>query len=402
VRVIWATRHLPHRGVGGGALAEWELIRAVSRTNEIVVVSGGTPPGSAVAELEALGVRCEGVAWSRRHLPPTRLQLVAHLAGGAAPVAVWEVEPCAAALAGAVADLQRRWAADLVQIWPGEMATVAAVAEAPSALLLADCYTRQARRERAAATALRHRLMWSLEARKAERWERRVYRGASAVACVSPVDAEALTALVDRPIDVVPLPVGEEWFAPADVARGEDVVFVGALDYRPNVDAVEHLAAGIWPKVREALPGVRLHIVGSNPVQAVRDAAARCGAEVHANVADVRAWYWSAAVAISPVRLGSGTRNKILHALACQAPLVATAASVEGIGCVHGEDLLVADDAASFATAVVRSLTDRPAAEARAARGALVASRYRAEHAGVVLERFWAAAGRGDRCESSS
>jgi polysaccharide biosynthesis protein PslH len=385
--VIWATRHLPHPGHGGGAVAEFEFLRAASRANEITVVSGAVPRGSSTtidgADVEVIGVGTPvGTA-------PSRRRLLAHLLFGSSPLPVWEAEPCAAALADGVAELERQRGADLVQVWPGEMAVVATAARAPSAILLADSYTRQAEREHAVAVRLRHRLLWAVEGRKARRWESRTYRFASALACVSPVDAEELAEMTSRRVDVIPLPVGDEWFVAPDGGRGDDVVFVGALDYRPNVDAVCWLAEDIWPRVRVLMPLARLHVVGRNPTAAVRAAVARVGGALHADVQDARPWYWRAGVVVSPVRLGSGTRNKVLHAFACRSPLVATSASVEGVPCRAGVDLLVADDAESFARAIVATVTDRQGASARAERAVDVASAFRAEMSGLALGRFW-------------
>ena len=324
-----------------------------------------------------------------RPVPPSRLQLLSHLVFGTTPLPVWEAEPCATAVADAVADVERRVSVDLVQIWPGEMAVVASAARAPSALLLPDCYTRQARRERSEAETVRHKLLWRTEIGKARRWESLNYPRATALACVSAVDAEELGRLAGRALDVVPLPIGDEWFAaPAD-ERGTDVVFVGALDYRPNVEAVRWLADAIWPLVRVARPAARLHIVGRSPVTGVRDAVERCGAELHADVPDTRPWYWRAGVVVSPIRLGSGIRNKVLHAFACGAPLVATAASLEGIDCAGDVDVLVADDAPGFARAVVDSLARPEAARDRARRALGIARRHRTEHSVAALERFW-------------
>jgi polysaccharide biosynthesis protein PslH len=389
VKVLWATCHRPDPTGGGGAVHEFELVRAAARTHEVVVVSTGVRPGERLPELTAIGVETVGVAWPGPRPFGSRAAVLKRLATQATPSVVWRMEPAAAALSHAVAEYEEGHRVDVVSVWPSEMGAVAASTVAPSSLILADCYTRQAERELQQSRAIRHRVYWSFEAKNARRWEAATYARASAVACVSPLDAEVLVRLIGRDIDAVPLALADDWFSPPAQPRGADVVFVGALDYRPNVEGVRWLADEIWPRVAAALPSARLHVVGRNPVADVVDAVHRCGAELHADVPDVRPWYWQAGVAVSPVRLGSGARNKILHAFACGAPLVSTSASIEGLNCVPGRDVLVADDAASFAEAVVATLSDTQGAVARAGHASELASGYTSRHAGDALQRLW-------------
>ncbi|HEY2429243.1 MAG TPA: glycosyltransferase [Acidimicrobiales bacterium] len=406
MKVIWATRHRPHPAHGGGAVAEYEVIRAAARHHELVVVSGGLDPGGPAPELDALGVEHVGVAWEPLPHPPNRAALLRHVATGREPLVVFQVQPCAAAVSRAVADLEASRPFDVVSVFPGEVAPVAGTTRAPSALLLPDCYTRQARRELAEATAWRHRVRWGFEARTTERWEREVYPRASALACMSVVDGPVLEELTGRELDLIPLPVGDEWLEPASMARDLDVVFVGALDYRPNIEGLRWLAREIWPRVVAASPSTRLHVVGRNPVPEVREAVAACDGSLHADVPDVRPWYWRARASISPVRLGSGTRNKILHAMACGAPLIATSASIEGIGCTDGRDLLVADEPAAFADAILGTLTDGLAAGARAEHARHVVRRHAGDQVTAAVDRFWERAAAEPRrpgpCGSSS
>lgn len=389
MKVLWATCHRPDPNGGGGEAHEFTLIREASRTHQLTVVSSAVAPGEAPAYLTELGVDVIGVAGSPRPVP-NRAGLLGVLATSHMPVTVWRHTPCAAALHIAVAEAERRVRPDLVQVWPSEVASVASVPAAPTALLLTDCFTRQAIRERRMATTRRQQLLWALELHNARRWERSAFSAPSALGCVSATDAAALAELTGRPLDIVPVALGDEWFEPPAVPRSPDeVMFIAALDYRPNVDAALWLARDIWPLVRERVPGAILHVVGRNPVTEVRRAIADCGGELHPDVPDVRLWYWRAAVALSPVRLGSGMRNKILHAMACGAPVVTTTASAEGIGGRDGFELVHADDPREFAAAVEGLLTDRRSAQALADRAGLLARSYTSAAVVAALERLW-------------
>jgi glycosyltransferase involved in cell wall biosynthesis len=172
------------------------------------------------------------------------------------------------------------------------------------------------------------------------------------------------------------------------------------LDYSPNIDAVEWFTTSVWPHVVADLPTARLEVVGRSPVARVRDAVAAAGAELAADVPDIRPHYWRASVAVVPLRHGSGMKNKVLHAMACGSPIVATSVAVEGIPVQHGEHLLVADDAAAFGAAVIETLRHPEQAAARAVRARRLVEDFRPSAIGPSLGAWWertAAAGRGDK-----
>lgn len=397
MRALWATSHMPDPDRGGGAAFEYELLRHAAGRHEVVLLSAardGPVPG-AVARL---GIEVHRVAWAPMRRPRNRPEMLWRALTVRMGIVGGITGPCARALSDGVVGLEREQRFDLVHVWPGEMAEVASVCRAPSAVFLTDIHTRQRRRERAQADSLRQRLITAVELRKVRAWEQRAYPKAAVLATVTELDAAALHELTGRQACVVPLMIGDEWFEEPTCARGDDLVtLVGALDYKPNVDAVGWLADDIWPRVRATNPGARLRIVGRNPVDEVRRAAAQAGAELLADVPDVRPHYWSAAVVVAPIRLGSGMRNKILHAAACGAPQVATTTAIEGIGLRPGEDLLVADDSKTFARAVGQALDEPDPARLRAAGAVEAVRRYRPGEVAAAFDRFWESAAAGMR-----
>ncbi|MGH9247386.1 MAG: glycosyltransferase [Acidimicrobiales bacterium] len=397
MHVVWAGLHRPDALRGGGWTHAYELLREAARRHRVTLVTG-VAPGDDGSDLEALGVELVPVTWARRPPPRSRLGLLARAAAGPGTVGFWEVAPGTDAVARAVAAVEATERVDLVSVFAGEIAPVASTARAPSALLLTDSYTRQGQREVAAASRLRHRLLYALEAGHARRWERTRYRHASALACVSESDAAVLRALTRMPVDVVPNPLGAAFFAPPDRPRRPGLVsIIGALDYRPNVDAVTWFVTDVWPQVLAAAPGTTLRVVGRNPVEDVHAMLNQRSVELQADVADIRPAYWEAAVVVVPLRLGSGVKNKVLHALACGSPLVGTSVAFEDIPVQPGDHVLVADDAPALARAVLAALADPPAAAERAARALPVADAYRADRVADLLDRFWERAARQPR-----
>lgn len=140
------------------------------------------------------------------------------------------------------------------------------------------------------------------------------------------------------------------------------VVFTGAMDYWPNVDAVTWFARDVLPRLAERWPALRFVIVGRSPTPAVHALAGE-RVVVTGTVADVRPYLQHAAVVVAPLRLARGIQNKVLEAMAMARPVVASAACAGPIEAVEGRELLAASDAAGFAEQVAVLLADRRLAE---------------------------------------
>lgn len=216
--------------------------------------------------------------------------------------------------------------------------------------------------------------------RRLEAVEREIARGYSRVTTCSRFDAAQLAArTIDARIGVIPNGVDCAYFRPVATqpSDADTLIFTGALWYRPNVDALRFFLATVWPRVRARRPEARLRIVGARPNDEVRAMAGYPAVSVFGSVPDVRPYLAESAAAIVPLRLGSGTRLKILEALATRRPVISTTLGAEGLELEHGRDLLLADRADDFADAVVRLLEHPEEARALAAAGqATVAQHY--------------------------
>jgi sugar transferase (PEP-CTERM/EpsH1 system associated) len=130
------------------------------------------------------------------------------------------------------------------------------------------------------------------------------------------------------------------------------VLFVGQMDYRPNIDAVTYFVDKIFPYIRDKYPEVRFVIAGRNPTSKVKRLAARRGVVVTGAVPDVHPYLMGSSVVVAPFRISQGVQNKILEALAVGKPVVSTSRPAEAINAVHGETLLIADSPEEFAQCV--------------------------------------------------
>lgn len=154
-------------------------------------------------------------------------------------------------------------------------------------------------------------------------------------------------------------PAGD--FEPRPPAVAPTLIFTGAMDYRPNVDAVLWFVEQVWPQVRAAKPDARFLIVGAKPSPEVRKLDRHDGVTVTGRVDDVRPYIAAADVAVAPLRIARGIQNKVLEAMAMAKPVVATGAAFEGIDAMPGEHLLVEEAPPAFAARIL-ALLDNPAA----------------------------------------
>jgi glycosyltransferase involved in cell wall biosynthesis len=198
-----------------------------------------------------------------------------------------------------------------------------------------------------------------------------------------------MSQLGDTPIRVVPNGVDTEFFRlGTEAERPLELLFTGAMNYAPNADGVAHFCAEILPRIRAVVPDVSLSVVGRDPPPRIQSLA-RGGVTITGTVPDVRPWMNRAAVFVVPLRVGGGTRLKILEALASGRAVVSTSLGCEGLDVKHGDNILVADTPAAFADAVVRCLRDPGLRRELGARGrALVEQRYRWDAIGLGLSRF--------------
>jgi polysaccharide biosynthesis protein PslH len=156
--------------------------------------------------------------------------------------------------------------------------------------------------------------------------------------------------------------VDTAYFTPATGGeRRAHLVFTGSMDWLPNEDAMVHFVREILPLIRRAEPDVTLSIVGRAPTPAVQRLAHEAGVEVTGRVDQVRPHIAAASVYVVPLRIGGGTRLKIFEAMSMAKAVVSTTIGAEGLPITHDRDIVIADEPARFADAVVRLIRDEDA-----------------------------------------
>ncbi|HVL88849.1 MAG TPA: glycosyltransferase family 4 protein [Actinomycetota bacterium] len=278
--------------------------------------------------------------------------------------------------------------AEPIEMEPCLRACAEAVPSARTMMGWIDVVSTNIRRQTERDRGLPHRLHARREFARMVRLERRVAQSVDARTCVSSGDRAALEALTGRPFVLAPNGVDTALFAPRGGAINDrQLLFVGPLSFPPNRDAINWFAHEILPH----LGGVTLTVAGEPA-----GFAAPQGVGLAGRVTDVRHMMARAGAVVVPLRSGSGTRLKILEALAMGKAVISTRIGAEGLEVQHDRDLLLADDPRAFADAVRRVLGDATLRARLGANGrALVERRYRWQDTVRAVEA--ALAGEGAR-----
>jgi len=178
---------------------------------------------------------------------------------------------------------------------------------------------------------------------------------------VSPPEKQLLKSLNSQlSVSVIENGVDTEYYQPlCETPTSNTLLFVGTMRYAPNVDAVLYFCQEIFPLIQHQLPDVKLFVVGHHPKPEICQLAANKNIIVTDYVPDVIPYYQQSLLSIVPLRAGGGTRLKILESMALGRPVVSTSLGCEGLEVVDGEQIMIADTPAKFASKTIQLLTDK-------------------------------------------
>ena len=193
-----------------------------------------------------------------------------------------------------------------------------------------------------------------------QRYERVLSPMFDAVTCTSDIDAAVFQRYcAEETIEIIPNGVDVTHYQPDFTSESPaHLIYIGSMDWYPNEDAVAFFTDEVLPRIQEKVPDVQFSIVGGNPSARVQKLAEREGIVVTGRVPEIKPYFAEATVFVVPLRIGSGTRLKILEALAMGKAIVSTSVGAEGLDLKDGEEIFIADEPIAFADAVTRLLTD--------------------------------------------
>jgi glycosyltransferase involved in cell wall biosynthesis len=189
---------------------------------------------------------------------------------------------------------------------------------------------------------------------RVKEFEKRAAQRATRAFIVSSIDQKMIGS--DK-VSVIPLGVDDQhFFKRTDACENSVVIFTGNMNYKPNVDAVLWFYLNCWDRLKHELPECRLVIAGANPASSILALRSDKAVTVTGRVPSIATLLNAARVSIAPMQSGSGMQNKILEAMACGVPVVATMLGLGDIKAQVGSDLLLADTAESFVDGVLSLL----------------------------------------------
>lgn len=367
MRILFLTPQLPYPPHQGTTIRNFNILKRLAARHEIHLLSFGLSTELADSPLTDYCHRIELAAPPSRSLIQRAVEtIVSPLPDMARRLASPEMAEKYTALVSANPY-------DVIQIEGIEMAPywLADSVLQPMASVVFDDHNAEYVLQQTAYKADRWRLtrlhaaLYSyIQWHKLVRFERNLCVRAGHVVAVSEHDADALHALDNliQPV-VIPNGVDIEYFAPTHDARAHDenplsIVFTGKMDFRPNVDAATWFAQEILPAIRREFAAIQVGFVGQKPSPPVQALSALPGVTVTGWVPDTRPYISDAAVYAVPLRMGGGTRLKVLEAMAMGKAIVSTRLGAEGIDYVRDRDLIIADHPDEFARAVIGLLRD--------------------------------------------
>lgn len=367
-RILWLTAYLPHLGRHAGAGRMYQLLSRLTRDYRVTLLSflETDDEREFLPEVEGL---CEHVTVMRR-TPAPRWQIF--------PYEPFD-EFLTPQMEGAFQKYLENYEYSLIQLEYTQMGCYADKALGIPTLLtkhevdFAAC----ARRARLA-PGFWGKVRWFYNYLQVLDREIKILRRCDAAICMTDSDAEVLGRFVRGvPIEVINTGVDLDYFVPSEKRTSlPRLVFVGAFQHLPNVDAMMYFCRDVLPLIKNEVAAVELLIVGSKPSADVLRLGEIQGVQVTGPVRDIRVHMAASSVYVVPLRLGVGIRGKILEAWAMAMPVVATSLSCAGLRIKEGGNVLVADSARDFADRVITLLMDPALRERIGTEGRRTAEEY--------------------------
>ncbi|MCY3779887.1 MAG: glycosyltransferase [Chloroflexi bacterium] len=365
MKVLLLTPDIPFPSESGAAIRNWGIICGLAEAGHELTLLSFSDRAPDVGS-EPLSRRCHAV-----HTVPlprrSRTSRIAQFVMSSS--ADMEFRLASNDFEATLQELLRKGSFDIVQFSGLELGGYLGVIEGQKrgAKLVYDALNAEADLQRVIAgvdSGSRRRLPAALYSRaqtkRLARFEERICRRVDAIIAVSEEDRALLRGYAGAPITVMSNGIHTRDYLPPvsnERSRGQ-LVFTGKMDYRPNVDAIEWFCSDVLPSLRRRVPEIQITVVGRNPHWRLQELVREDSVQVIGWVESVLPYLHQAAVYVVPLRMGSGTRLKILQAMAAGCAVVATTIGAAGLNDETRGAIMIADDATAFAEAIFELLED--------------------------------------------
>ncbi|MYF97989.1 glycosyltransferase [Candidatus Poribacteria bacterium] len=361
MKILFLSPTVPYPLTDGGRIRVYNLLKQIALKNDITLLALETQQSdkSSVTHIEQFGIKVH-IVQNSATLPRVSLRTLTSACIKRQPITVARYN--VPAYRQKLRELLASETYDLVHYEMFHTAQFYTETNLPSVLSQQNVDSAIWHRLTGETSNLFYKCAYWTQRRAFQRYERVLSPRFDAVTCTSDIDAKVFQQFCgDDVVKVIPNGVDVSHYQPDFASEAPaHLIYIGSMDWYPNEDAVSFFAEEVLPQVQKNVPDVKFSIVGGNPSARVQQLADREGVEVTGRVPEIKPYFAEATVFVVPLRIGSGTRLKILEALAMGKAVVSTTVGAEGLALRDGEEILIADDPIDFAKAVIKLLTNPP------------------------------------------
>lgn len=360
MRILFLSPTLPFPLTDGGRIRVFNLLKQIALKNDVTLLALETQPTDkdSIVNVEQLGVKVHLVQYAST-LPALSAKTFFSALFKRQPITVARYD--VPVYREKFRELLTTETFDIVHYEMFHTAQFHTDTDLPGVLSLQNVDSAIWQRLQRETESLFYRCAYWSQKRAFQRYERVLSPKFDVVTCTSEVDAAVFERYcAEGTVRVIPNGVDVTHFSPDHASEdAAHLIYIGSMDWYPNEDAARFFAEEILPQIQKDVPDVKFTIVGGNPSVRVQGLTDMDGVVVTGRVPEIKPYFAEATVFVVPLRIGSGTRLKILEALAMGKAVVSTRVGAEGLALRDGEEILIADEPDTFADAVTRLLTDR-------------------------------------------
>ena len=359
MKILFLSPTVPFPLTDGGRIRVYNLLKQIAQKSDVTLLALETQPTDedGVAELRELGIQVHLVP-NAPTLPPVSFSTLLKAFFKRQPITVARYD--VPAYRRKLRELLGNETFDLVHYEMFHTAQFHTETDLPGVLSQQNVDSAIWRRLCSETANPFYKFAYWTQQLAFQRYERVLSPKFDAVTCTSDIDAAVFEQHCPKDaIEIIPNGVDITHYQPDFAAEAPaHLIYIGSMDWYPNEDAVAFFADEVFPRIQEKIPDVKFSIVGGNPSGRVQKLAEREGVVVTGRVPEIKPYFAEATVFVVPLRIGSGTRLKILEALAMGKAIVSTSVGAEGLDLRDGEEIFITDEPETFADAVTRLLTD--------------------------------------------
>ena len=359
MKILFLSPTVPFPLTDGGRIRVFNLLKQIAQKNDVTLLALETQPTDAesITHIQQLGIKVHLVPNSST-LPRVSLRTLLSAFFKRQPITVARYNVLA--YRQKLRELLAAETFDLVHYEMFHTAQFHTETDLPGVLSQQNVDSAIWQRLHQETTNLFYRCAYWTQQLAFQRYERVLSPKFDEVTCTSDIDAAVFQQHCAKGVvKVIPNGVDVTHYSPEFASEtSAHLIYIGSMDWYPNEDAVSFFAEEVLPQIQDSVPDVKFSIVGGNPSARVQSLADRKGVVVTGRVPEIKPYFAEATVFVVPLRIGSGTRLKILEALAMGKAVVSTAVGAEGLALRDGEEIIIADEPKDFAEAVTRLLTD--------------------------------------------